>query len=183
MSLRILRSTRAVSALLLKKEEVGLALQLANKTKERGSVLAQIERERVLVRDVKTKYEKYTETLTELMEYSLQREIEELEALSPAAEAKQQGVQVEPSGPRFAARPPAGKTSGASPWASASCPQDEEADDEAMESGALTPTGVGVGFIKPTKRKLAKASAIGRVLGKGAFREDEGRHRLRGLRR
>ena len=31
-------------------------------------------------------------------------------------------------------------------------------DDEAME-----------GFIKPTKRKLAKASAVKRVLGKGAF--------------
>ena len=38
-----------------------------------------------------------------------------------------------------------------------------------MESGALTPAGAGVGFIKPTKRKLAKASAIKRVLGKGAF--------------
>ena len=44
------------------KEEVPLALQLANKTKERGSVLAQIERERVLVSDLKAKYEKHTET-------------------------------------------------------------------------------------------------------------------------
>ena len=72
------------------KEEVPLALQLANKTKERGSVLAQIACERVLVGDLKTKYEKHTETLTQLMErkYSLQREIEELEALSTAAEAK-----------------------------------------------------------------------------------------------
>ena len=61
------------------KEEVPLALQLANKTKERGSVLAQIERERVLVGDLKAKYEKHTETLTQLMErkYSLQGEIEE----------------------------------------------------------------------------------------------------------
>ena len=76
------------------KEEVPLALQLANETKERSSVLAQIERERVLV---KAKYEKHTETLSQLMErkYSLQREIEELEALSAAAEAKQQGVPVE----------------------------------------------------------------------------------------
>ena len=83
------------------KEEVPLALQLANKTKERGSVLAQIERERVLVGDLKAKYEKHTETLTQLMErkYSLQREIEELEALSAAAEAKQQGVPVEPVAP------------------------------------------------------------------------------------
>ena len=79
------------------KEEVPLALQLANKTKERGSVLAQIERERVLVGDLKSKCEKHTETLTQLMErkYSLQREIEELEMLSAAAEEKQHNVPVE----------------------------------------------------------------------------------------
>ena len=47
--------------------------------------------------------------------------------------------------------------------------QDEEGDDEAMESGALTPSGAGVGFIKPTKRRVAKASAIKRVFGKLAF--------------
>ena len=72
-----------------------------NKTKERGSVLAQIERERVLVGDLKAKYEKHTEALTQLMErkYSLQREIEELESLSAAAKAKQQGVPVEPLAP------------------------------------------------------------------------------------
>ena len=83
------------------KEEVPLALQLANKTEERSSVLAQIERERGLVSDLKAKYEKHTETLTQLMErkHSLQREIEELEALSAAAEAKQQSVQVEPLAP------------------------------------------------------------------------------------
>ena len=83
------------------KEEVPLALQLANKTKERGSVLAQIERERVLVADLKAKYEKHTETLTQLMErkYSLQREIEELEMLSAAAEEKQHDVPVEPVAP------------------------------------------------------------------------------------
>ena len=38
-----------------------------------------------------------------------------------------------------------------------------------MEAGALTPTGAGVGFIKPTKCKLANASAVKRVLGKGAL--------------
>ena len=47
-------------------------------------------------------------------------------------------------------------------------PQDEEGDDEAMEPGDLIP-GAGVGFIKPTKRKLAKAIAVMRVLGKGVF--------------
>ena len=67
------------------KEEVPLALQLANKTKARGSVLAQIERERVLVGDLKAKYEKHTDALTQLMErkvFASKREIEELELLS-----------------------------------------------------------------------------------------------------
>ena len=84
------------------KEEVPLVLQLANKAKERGRFLAQIERERVLVGDLKAKYEKHTETLTQLMErkYSLQRETEELEALSAAAEAKQQAVLGPPQGPQ-----------------------------------------------------------------------------------
>ena len=38
-------------------------------------------------------------------------------------------------------------------------PQDEDGDDEAMEPVAITPAA-GVGFVKPTKRKLAKAPAI-----------------------
>ena len=47
-------------------------------------------------------------------------------------------------------------------------PQDEEGDDEAMEPGALIP-GAGFRFNKPTKRKLAKALAIKRMLRKSAF--------------
>ena len=72
------------------KEEVPLALQLAKNTKERG-VLAHIEHERGLVRDFETKFKKHTEVLVELMErkYTLQKEIEELEALSAAAESQQ----------------------------------------------------------------------------------------------
>ena len=37
-----------------------------------------------------------------------------------------------------------------------------------MEPGDLIP-GAGVGFLKPTKLKLAKATAVKRVLGKGVF--------------
>ena len=37
-----------------------------------------------------------------------------------------------------------------------------------MEPGALIP-GAGVVFIKPTKRRLAKAPAVKRMLGKSAF--------------
>ena len=120
------------------KKEVPLALQLANKTKERGSVLAQIERERVLVGDLKAKHEKHTEALTQLMErkYSLQREIEELELLSAAAEAKQQSVPVEPlaPGPPQTPQPdgPREAFPGPPPLIEEDN-QDEEGDDEAME--------------------------------------------------
>ena len=139
------------------KEEVPLALQLANKTKERRSVLAQIERDRVLV-----------ETLTQFMErkYSLQGEIEELESLSAAAEAKQQGVLVEPLAPGPPQTPqPVGPRDvfPGLPPLSEDVPQDEEGDDQAMEPCYLIP-GAGVGFIKPTKRKFAKAPAIKRLL-------------------
>ena len=76
-------------------EEVPLALQLAKKTKERGGVLAQIEHERGMVRDFETKFKKHSEVLVELMErkYTLEREIEELEALSAAAESQQGGME------------------------------------------------------------------------------------------
>ena len=131
------------------------------KPRNGGSVLAQIERERGLVSDFKDKYEKHTETLTQLMErkYSLQREIEKLESLSTAAEAKQHSVPVEPLAPGPPQTPqPVGPRDvfPGPPSLIEDVPQDEEGDDEAMEPGDLIP-GAGVGFIKPTKRKLAKA--------------------------
>ena len=134
----------------LEPREVPLAFQLANKTKERGSVLAQIERERVLVSDLTSKYEKHTETLTQLMErkYSLQRESEELESLSAAAEAKQQGVPVEPLAPGPPQTPqPVGlrEVFPGPPPLIEQVTQDEEGDDEAVEPGDLIP-GAGVGF-------------------------------------
>ena len=152
------------------KEEVPLALQLANKTKERGSVLAQIERERVLVADFKAKYAKHTETLTELMErkYSLQREIEELEMLSTAAEEKQHVVPVEPvaPGPPQTPQPVGPRESLPGPPPLVEETPHDEGDDESMEPGDIP--GAGVGFNKPLKRKADKAAAVKRVV-KGAF--------------
>ena len=64
---------------------------VGQKDQGEGGVLVQIEHERGLVRDFETKFKKQTEVLVELMErkYTLQREIEELEALSAAAESQQ----------------------------------------------------------------------------------------------
>ena len=60
---------------------------MANKTKERGSVMGQIEHNCNVVRDLETKLHKRTELLQELVERkkALQQEIEELEAQVAAA--------------------------------------------------------------------------------------------------
>ena len=134
--------------------------------------MAQIEREPVLVGGFKAKYEKHTETLSQLMErkYSLQREVEELEMLSAAAEEKQHDVPVEPVAPGTPQTPQQVGPRETMPGPPPLMEEDhhDEGDDESMERGNITP-GAGVGFIKPTKRRLPKATAVNRVLRKGAF--------------
>ena len=63
------------------KEEVPLAVQLANKTKERGTVMGRIEHYRNVCRDLETKLMKQSELLDEAVERkaTLQNEINELE--------------------------------------------------------------------------------------------------------
>ena len=63
------------------KEEVPLALHLANKTKERGTVMCRIEHYRNVCRDLETKLMKQSELLEEAVERkaTLQDEINELE--------------------------------------------------------------------------------------------------------
>ena len=96
--------------------------------------------------------------------YSLQQEIEELEMLSAAAEEKQHDVPVEPvaPGPPHTPQPvgPRETLPGPPPLAE---------EDPHMEPGDIP--GAGVGFIKPTKRRLSKATAVNRVLRKGCFLE------------
>ena len=70
------------------KEEVSLAVQLANKTKERGTVMGRIEHYRNVCRDLETNLMKQSELLEEAVERkaTLQDEINELEVrIAPAA--------------------------------------------------------------------------------------------------
>ena len=64
------------------KEEVPLAVQLANKTKERGTVMGRIEHYRNLCRDLEIKLMRQSELLDENIarKATLQDEINELEA-------------------------------------------------------------------------------------------------------
>ena len=71
------------------KEEVPLAVQLANKTKERGTVTGRIEHYRNVCRDLETKLMKQSELLEEAVERkaTLQNEINELEVRIAEEEA------------------------------------------------------------------------------------------------
>ena len=53
------------------KEEVPLAVQLANKTKERGAVMVQIEHYRNICRDLEVKFAKHIELRDEAVERKL----------------------------------------------------------------------------------------------------------------
>ena len=81
------------------KEEVPLAVQLANKTKERGTVMRQIEHYRSVYRDLETKLMKQFELLEEAVEpkATLQNEVNELEVR--VAEEESRVPRVAPSGP------------------------------------------------------------------------------------
>ena len=72
------------------KEEVPLAVQLANKTKERGTIMFRIEHNRNVCRDLETKLMKQSELLEEAVERkaTLQNEINELEVRIAEEEAR-----------------------------------------------------------------------------------------------
>ena len=91
------------------KEEVPLALQLANKTQRTGQCLgADLNASEFWSVISRPNMRSTPRALTQLKErkYSLQRKIEELEALSAAAEAKQQSCSGGTFSPRSTARPP-----------------------------------------------------------------------------
>ena len=128
------------------KEEVLLAVQLANKTKDRGMVMGRIEHYRNGCRDLGTKHMKQSELLEEAVERkaTLQNEINELEVRIAEEEA----------------RIPPGAASGPLPAEQEVFPlppAEENEDDTQMESEAPD-TGAGVGaFVSPSKKKVIKS--------------------------
>ena len=129
------------------KEEIPLAVQLANKTKERGTVMGRIEHYRNVCRDLETKLMKQSELLEEAVERkaTFQNEINELEVR--IAEEESRAPPFAPSGPlpavRVAFLPP---------------PEEENEENEEMENGAPV-DGAGVGaFVSPSKKKVIKST-------------------------
>ena len=120
------------------REEVPLAVQLANKTKERGTVMDRIEHYRNVCRDLETKLTKQSELLDEAVERkaTLQDEINDIEAQIAAAEARDPPVP--PPGPALEV-----------PIVLLPPPACEDEEDEEMENEASATV------IKSTFRKRA----------------------------
>ena len=99
MSPETIRNTSPPLSLLLRKEEVPLAVQLANEIKERGTVMCRIEHYRNVCRDLETKLMKQSELLEEAVERkaTLQNEINELAVR--IAEEESRVPPVPPPGP------------------------------------------------------------------------------------
>ena len=127
------------------KEEVPL-VQLANKTKERGTVMGRIEHYRNVCRDLETKLMKQSELLEEAVERkaTLQNEINELE--ERIAEEEARIPPAAPSGPPPVVQevfPP---------------PLEEENEDDTQMDCEAPDTGAGVGaFVSPSKKKVIKS--------------------------
>ena len=123
------------------KEKVPLAVQLANKTKERGTIMGRIEHYRHLCRDLETKLTKQSELLDEAVERkaTLQNEINELEAR--IAEEESRVPPVPPPGP-----PPA------VPVAFSPPPEDENVR---MRRGKMKLLSMGLVLASLSRRKRA----------------------------
>ena len=128
------------------KEEVPLAVQLANKTKERGTVMGRIEHYRNVCRDLETRLMKESEKFDEAVarKSALQDEINEIEAR--IAEEESRAPPGAPSGP-----PPVVQEAFRRP------PAEENEEDTQMENEAPD-TGAGVGdFVSPSEKKVIKS--------------------------
>ena len=129
------------------KEEVPLAVQLANKTKERGTVMGRIEHYRNVCRDLEIKLMRQGELLDENIarKATLQDEINELEAR----------IAEEESGPPPAAPPgPPPQLQEVFPP-----PPEEEIDEDTQMESEAPDTGAGVGaFALPSKKKVIKST-------------------------
>ena len=129
------------------KEEEPLAVQLANKTKEMGTVMRQIEHYRNVCRDLEVKLMRQGELLDENIarKAALQDEINEVEARIAAEE----------NGPPPAAPPgPPPEFQEAFPP-----PPEEDMDEDTQMENEAPDTGAGVGvFAQPSKKRMVKSA-------------------------
>ena len=129
------------------KEEEPLAVQLANKTKEMGTVMRQIEHYRNVCRDLEVKLMRQGELLDENIarKAALQEEINEVEARIAAEENEPPPAAPPGPPPDFQeAFPP---------------PPEEDMDEDTQMENEAPDTGAGVGvFAQPSKKRMVKSS-------------------------
>ena len=156
-----------------KKEETTIYQDLANKDKEHGKILRQVEHQRNVVRDAEAKLHKHRGVLEELLErgQNLKREIDMLRAqVAVAANSAQVVPPMPPPGNPPAGAPPPPPLHSSNDIPSDIQIEEVEEDDELMEEEEedIGDNGSGVGaFLAPPKKKMVKKTNLKKSPAKG----------------
>ena len=158
-----------------KREEPTIYQDLANKLKEHGKVLSQVEHHRSVVRDAQQKLQKHEGILKELQDRSqiLQQEINSLQEQADAEKAASEMLLPPMPPPSF---PP--EDAVVKPIDELSGVQVEELQegDEEMEEVEEIDNGGGVGaFLAPARRKMVKKTLLKKASAKNVAVKPETR--------
>ena len=153
-----------------KREEPTIYQDLANKLKEHGKVLGQVEHHRGVVKDAQQKLQKHEGFLKELLDRSqvLQQEITSLQEQVDADKASADALLPPMPPPSF---PPADTVAESTVEV-----EELQEDDEEMEEVEESDNGGGVGaFLAPKKKKMVKKTLLKKASAKNGFAKPETR--------
>ena len=155
-----------------KREEPSIDQDLANKFKEHGKVLSQVEHHRSVVRDAQLKLQKHEGILQDLLErsQSLQLEINSLQGQVEAAKAASASGLPSVPPPSVPPATPLANADGSYGVQIQEIPEGdeemEEVDDE-EEHGSTVGSGVGA-FLAPQRKKTVKKTFLKKPSAKNA---------------
>ena len=158
-----------------KREEPTIYQDLANKLKEHGKVLSQVEHHRGVVKDAQQKLQKHEGFLKELLDRSqvLQQEINSLQEQVDAEKAAADSLLPPMPPPSFPPEDTVVKSIGEVPGVFR---EELQEDDEEMEEVEEIDNGGGVGaFLAPTKKKLVKKTLLKKASAKNGLAKPETR--------
>ena len=153
-----------------KREEPTIYQDLANKLKEHGKVLSQVEHHRGVVKDAQQKLQKHEGFLKELLDRSqvLQQEINSLQEQVDAEKASADALLPPMPPPSF---PPVDTV-----VESIGEVEELQEDDEEMEEVEESDNGGGVGaFLAPKRKKLVKKTLLKKASAKNGLAKPETR--------
>ena len=158
-----------------KREEPTIYQDLANKLKEHGKVLSQVEHHRGVVKDAQQKLQKHEGFLKELLDRSqvLQQEINSLQEQADAEKAASDSLLPPMPPPSFLPEDTVIKSIDEVPGVFR---EELQEDDEEMEEVEEIDNGGGVGaFLAPTKKKLVKKTLLKKASAKNGIAKPETR--------